>query len=217
MGACLALDGGASKVCVQQKATLCPCGTTENANGFCVPTSGSCAPSPCDTDLQCPSDLSCRPTPACTCEPRCRWNFATGREDAPGCSAGQVCWVDNANLAAGSALFGYGRCRAACVGASDCNMASATNPFGGSLLKCASELTDAGMSAMRCRAAGACMDDFECALPAGSAARGYCNRSTFVCQTDCRLATNPVTTLPFNDCNVPNSCKVDAGMNVCVP
>ena len=85
LGACQSLDGGAAKVCVQQRVGTCPCGTIDNGAGFCVPTSGTCAVAPCDNDLQCPADTSCKPSPACTCEPQCRWNFALGREDAPGC------------------------------------------------------------------------------------------------------------------------------------
>ena len=101
---------------------------------------------------------------------------------------------------------------------SDCDTASVGNPFGGSGLKCAAEsLPDAGVSLARCRGNGSCTDDDECATAVGSFARGYCDRSTYLCASDCRLATNPVTTLPFDDCRAPNTCQVDGGNTVCFP
>ena len=213
-GACFSLDAGAEKVCSQLKVAVCPCGTIENTGGYCVPISGACAPAPCGEDIHCPADNTCRPAPTCQCEARCRWNFALGKEDAPGCPTGEVCWVDSSNLAAPSAFYGYGRCRPPCTQTTDCDVASTLNPFGGSGLKCATEsLPDGGVSLARCRGNGVCTDDAECALPVGSAARGYCNRATYLCGTDCRLATNPVTTLPFDDCNTPNTCQA----GVCAP
>ena len=74
------------------------------------------------------------------------------------------------------------------------------------LLQCIAEtLPDGGMSLARCRGNGACMEDAQC--PGSANAKGYCDRFTFSCKTDCRLATDPVTTLAFDDCKPTFTCN----------
>ena len=150
------------------------------------------------------------------CEPRCRWSYALGAEDPPGCAAGSSCFVDDAQLDAGSALFAFGRCRTACLNDAGC-AASVANPFGGTHLMCAPEvLLDGGASLNRCRSTG-CMDDLQCTTAAGLAPKGYCDRFSASCATNCRLATDPVTTLPYADCRAGFSCQIDGGSTFCLP
>ncbi len=213
----LTVELGAPKFCFQANEGACACGLGDDGGGFCTPQNLSCGTIPCSQDKTCPSGTLCN-VPACQCEPRCRWDFAARAPVAPGCPQGNTCWVDNANLLATSPDYGVGRCRPPCGSDTVCTL-MILNSFGGPKLKCASEaLAGGGVSAPRCRAAGACMDDAECpALPAGSASKGYCDRNTFTCKIDCRLGIDPTTTTPYNDCRAANACHADGGARSCSP
>jgi hypothetical protein len=224
-GRCVALMGDPSGAayCRRQRVGQCPCGFIDDGTGFCAPQSNSCSMVGCNTDSQCSSGRVCsvsRPDAgagACggLCVPRCRWDFSLQQEAAPGCPAGQSCWVDSANLSPASLFFGAGRCRAPCTTGADCAL-SMTNPFGGPNLRCGGETIPGGQSLSRCRGNGQCMDDAECpATPPTSPARGYCDRASLACRTDCRPGTNPSTGLPFDDCRAPSECVADGGTAAC--
>ncbi|MFO0596567.1 MAG: hypothetical protein U0228_14720 [Myxococcaceae bacterium] len=218
-------DMTGKKYCLYQSvAGQCACGTVNDGTGFCKPQSNSCSQVGCNVDKDCPSGAVCsvnQPdagTASCggVCVPRCRWDFNLKENVAPGCPPGQTCWVDSANLNPESIYYGSGRCKPACSDNSDCQL-SAGNPFGGTNLACRSELLpDGTMSDKRCRANGACMDNAECPeLMDAGPYLGYCDRGTFVCRTDCRPGTDPVSGNPYKDCRSPFSCSTDAGVNFC--
>ncbi|MDP2272830.1 MAG: hypothetical protein Q8K32_18985 [Archangium sp.] len=217
-------DMTGKKFCSYQRVGQCACGTIDDGTGFCRPQSNSCESVGCNLDKDCPSGAVCsvnRPDAganACggVCVPRCRWDFAEKREASPGCPPGLTCWVDSANLNADSIYYGAGRCKPPCAGNADCQP-SGGNPFGGTNLKCEGELLDDGTrSPKRCRANGACMDTAECEeLRDAGPYIGYCDRGSFVCRSDCRTGTDPLTGTPFTDCRPPFSCNNNAGVNFC--
>ena len=212
-GTCKGLQGDSSgkKYCFQQKVGACPCGTVDDGVGFCKPQSNSCSSVGCAEDKSCPSGSVCNKG-ACLCEPRCRWDFVKKELAAPGCPPGKTCWVDDANLNANSLFYGAGRCRAPCTSETECKKSS-TNAFGGDRLTCRGEaLNGGGTSDKRCRANGDCMDNQECPeQPLESIPLGYCDRGSFTCNTDCRLGTDPVTSLGYKDCRSPFTCATDGG------
>lgn len=217
-------DMSGKKFCFYQQVGQCPCGTINDGTGFCRPQSNSCEQVGCNIDKDCPSGAVCsvnRPDAgvgSCggICVPRCRWDFGTRDNVAPGCAPGQTCWVDSQNLNPTSIYYGAGRCKPPCETDADCRQSDG-NPFGGTNLKCAAEkLPDGTMSAKRCRAAGECMDNAECpALPDDQPYLGYCDRGAFTCETDCRPGQDPVTALPYKDCRPPYACTADGGTNYC--
>jgi len=220
----LAGDMSGKKYCLYQRIGQCACGTIDDGTGFCAPQSNSCTSVGCNVDRDCPSGAVCsvnRPDAGVNscggvCVPRCRWDFDINDNVAPGCPPGQTCWVDSANLNPESIYYGAGRCKPACEDNADCQQGPA-NPFGGNNLACRPEkLADGTDSAKRCRANGACMDNAECPelMDAGPYI-GYCDRGSFVCRSDCRAGSDPLTNLPFKDCKPPFSCAADAGVNFC--
>ncbi len=224
-GRCLPFMGDPSgaRYCRRQRVGQCACGFIDDGTGYCAPQANSCAMIGCNTDAQCSSGSVCtvsRPdagTGACAgvCVPRCRWDFARQELATPGCPPGQTCWVDSANLSPVSIFYGAGRCRPPCTSTMDCAL-SASNPFGGTNLVCAPENSGGTFTANRCRASGFCMDDAECPQqPPTAPARGYCDRATRTCNTDCRLGVDPVTGVPWNDCRAPYTCVSDGGMASC--
>ncbi len=217
-GACDTLPNDTSglKYCLFQASPTCGCGYIDNGHGTCTPASGTCSAPGCSSDSDCSAGNVCD-TQKCLCEQRCRWDYAAQDLAAPGCPANETCWVDSANLDPASIYYGSGRCHTPCTGDSDCNVASAANPQGGPNLKCGTEITaGGGMSAARCRANGACMDDLECPeLPDTSLSYGYCDKASFVCETDCRVGDNPQTMQPYQDCRPPYGCAEDAGTRFC--
>lgn len=224
-GVCKALpdDTSGKKYCRYVRVGQCACGTVDDGSGFCIPQSHSCSQVGCNADKDCGANSVCTVSNAdagassCggVCVPRCRWDFLTQSNVAPGCPQGQTCWVDSANLDPASPYFGSGRCRPACQSESDCAK-SASNPFGGSNLTCAAEVVAGGTSDKRCRAKGQCMDSSECPdLPLDSPYLGYCDRATFACKSDCRTGTDPVTSNPFKDCKYSYSCAANGSVNEC--
>lgn len=217
-------DGSGKKYCLYQRVGQCACGTVDDGTGYCKPQSNSCSQVGCNVDKDCPGGSVCtvnQPDAGVAqcggiCVPRCRWDFLTKSLVAPGCPPGTTCWVDSANLDPTSIYYGSGRCRPPCQSDNDCKR-SAANPFGGDNLRCAGEqLNGGGTSEKRCRANGECMDNAECPeLPNDQPYLGYCDRASFVCKTDCRPGTDPVTGLPFKDCREPYACVLDAGVNIC--
>lgn len=219
-GDCLAIAGDMSgkKYCLYQHTGPCACGYFDNGNGYCAPAPGrTCADPGCAADKDCPGGSVCN-TQRCACEPRCRWDFSTKREAAPGCPPGQTCWVDNENLDPNSIYYGSGRCKPPCADDTSCAYNPVTNPNGGTKLKCAGEqLAGGGLSPKRCRANGECMDDLECPVqPESSNYFGYCDRGAFQCKLDCRTGNDPVTMKPYKDCRSPYGCKEEGGMNKCI-
>jgi hypothetical protein len=231
---CLSLpnDDGGAKYCLYQMVGQCACGTSAYvpASGsnytMCKPQTDSCQSVGCNTDKQCSSGNVCTVNQpdagigACggVCVPRCRWSFTPPAGlVAPGCPPGQTCWVDSANLDPTSVYYGSGRCKPPCADNTDCQLSSA-NPFGGTNLKCAGEkLTGGGLSDLRCRANGECMDNAECPeLPNTQPYLGYCNRGSFQCKTDCRVGQDPVTGQGYSDCRLPYACRPDGGANTCI-
>lgn len=80
----------------------------------------------------------------------------------------------------------------------------------------APESSGGTFTANRCRANGFCMDDAECPeQPPSTPERGYCDRATRTCNTDCRTGVDPVTGAPWNDCRAPYACASDGGMASC--
>ena len=215
-----------NKYCSYQRVGQCACGTIDDGTGYCRPQTNSCDVVGCNVDKDCPSGAVCgvnRPDAgpgACgdVCVARCRWDFTPTIRDnvAPGCRPGLTCWVDTANLRPDSIYYGSGRCKPPCNDNTDCQ-AGGNNPFGGTNLKCSSELLiDGTMSPKRCRANGACMDNAECPeLMNAGPYLGYCDRATFVCRADCRTGSDVVTGNAFKDCRPPFSCSNDAGVNFC--
>ena len=220
-GACLTVAGDTSgkRYCLFQQMGQCACGYFNNGQGYCAPAQGrTCADPGCAADKDCPGGSVCNRA-RCACEPRCRWDFANKRDAPPGCPPNQVCWVDNENLDPNSIYYGSGRCKPPCQNETDCDFNQATNPNGGTKLKCAAEqLQGGGLSDKRCRADGECMDDLECPVqPDTSIYFGYCDRAAFTCKLDCRTGNDPVTMKPYNDCRAPYGCKqVSPGVNECV-
>ncbi len=225
-GRCKAMQGDSSgkKFCLYQRVGQCPCGTVDDGTGYCRPQSNSCSQVGCNMDKDCPSGSVCSvknvldagATCGGLCVPRCKWDFIKRENVAPGCAAGQSCWVDSDNLDPNSLYYGAGRCKAPCSGNADCTVAGG-DPFGGSNLKCAPEkLADNSLTEKRCRANGDCMDNEECpTLPGDQPNLGYCDRGGFVCKTDCRLGNDPLSGVPYKDCRSPYACGADGGMNVC--
>ena len=217
-------DMSGKKYCSYQRVGQCACGTIDDGTGYCRPQSNSCDSVGCNIDKDCPSGAVCsvnRPDAgvgSCggVCVPRCRWDFGTRDNAAPGCAPGTTCWVDSANLNPDSIYYGAGRCKPPCNDNADCQ-ASGNNPFGGSNLACEAEkLVDGTDSAKRCRANGDCMDNAECPeLVDAGPYLGYCDRATFVCRSDCRTGSDPISNNPFKDCRPPYSCSNDAGVNFC--
>jgi hypothetical protein len=224
-GKCAQLQGDTTgkKYCLYRRIGQCACGTVDDGTGYCKPQGNSCSQVGCNVDKDCSSGSVCsvnQPdagTSTCggICVPRCVWNFRTGSENSPGCPPGNSCWVDSANLDPTSSFFGSGRCKPPCQADTDCQ-ASATNPFGGNNLKCASEkLVGGGSSPKRCRANGDCMDNEECPeLPNDQPYLGYCDKASFSCKGDCRTGVDPLL-LPYTDCRTPYTCARNAGANVC--
>jgi hypothetical protein len=216
VGKCLAPtgeDGGT--FCLYEASGPCSCGYVQRNDGYCEPAAGSsCSQPGCMGDNDCPPGNVCNAA-ACHCEPRCRWDYKQMDLAAPGCPANETCWVDEANLDPTSIYYGAGRCRPPCNSDSDCTNTT-TNPQGGPKLKCGSELEMGGaMSAKRCRANG-CMDDLECPpTPDTDLSYGYCDRGSFVCKTDCRTGSDPVTMQPYKDCRPSYGCISDGGVNYC--
>ncbi len=225
-GRCRALPGDTSgaKYCRYQIVGQCQCGTINDGQGYCIPQSNSCDSIGCNLDKDCPSGAVCsvnRPDAGANscggqCVARCRWDFASKDNVAPGCKPGDVCWVDQKNLDPSSLYYGAGRCKPPCQSTAECGL-SAGNPFGGPDLVCEAEKLSDGTDAQpRCRARGDCMDSLECEeLPSGQPYLGYCDRGTFECKEDCRPGVDPVTALPYKDCRSPYACTADAGVNFC--
>ncbi len=225
-GRCLELpsDPSGKKYCRYQRVGSCACGRVNDGTDYCRPLSNTCGTPGCNVDRECPGGTVCSvklpisSTCGGSCVPRCRWDFATRSLAAPGCPAGESCWVDSANLDPSAIAYGTGHCKPPCSSTTDCQ-ASSTNPFGGTNLTCASELLATGtQSPRRCRANGACMDTLECPAPApGQPNLGYCDPASFTCHADCRTGTEPSTGLPFPDCRPPSTCVVGTVSNTCLP
>lgn len=215
-GKCRAMTGDTSgaKFCLYQRVGACSCGKVQDTEGLCRPVNNSC------TEVGCRNDKNCSNNTVCTvnlpdgagacggvCKPRCRWDFDTRELAMPGCPGGQTCWVDSANLDAGSLFYGSGRCTAPCAGDADCK--APMNAFGGANLVCAGEkLKSGGNDAKRCRADGQCMDDFECPdLPSDQPPLGYCDKGSRTCKTDCREGSDPISGKPYRDCRMPYGCS----------
>lgn len=225
-GRCRALPGDdtGKKYCRFQIIGQCQCGTVNDGQGYCIPQTNTCNQVGCNLDKDCPGGAVCSVNfpdagaGSCggVCVPRCRWDFQTRVEAAPGCPPGQTCWVDQKNLDPESLYYGSGRCKPPCQNTSECQQ-SAANPFGGPDLVCEPEkLTDGTDSQNRCRARGECMDSLECPeLPNDQPYLGYCDRGTFECKEDCRPGVDPLTQLPYKDCRNPYACTADGGINYC--
>ena len=227
VGKCTGFMGDTSgkKYCRYQKVGQCPCGTIDDGTGFCAPQSNSCSQVGCNEDKNCPSGSVCTVNNpdagagSCggICVPRCRWDFINKELVAPGCPAGQTCWVDSKNLDPTSIFYGSGRCKPACNDDNDCRLGP-SNPFGGSNLACRAEKDKSGGdTAKRCRANGQCMDNAECPEQPNpdNPYLGYCDKAGFTCETDCRVGDDPVTGQAFRDCRSPFACALDGGSRVC--
>lgn len=223
-GVCKTLAMGTEKFCFQRAVFgTCEAGYVQDPEGFCVPQV-SCDQVGCQSDADCPGSLVCNALQAGqtgVCEQPCTWDFARNApandEKAPGCPSGKICWVDHKNLDPDSAIFGRGRCRAPCTTDAQCTDTS-LNIHGGPRLECAPErIGRFPDSANRCRPAGECMGDVQCPEVNSESTRGYCDRATFTCQTDCRVGNDPTTGSDYDrtDCRVGFYCVDDNGTRSC--
>ncbi len=216
---CKALPGDASglKYCLPTLATTNSCtlphgfkvGDAPGYESSCVPNSGSCNLTVCNSDNEC-DPQSGKPecnTTVGSCRPACEYNYQKGTSFD--CGDGQVCHVDPRLLQPGNnPNFGLGKCGPPCD--------SGATPFEcGPSMQCVPDGDPATVPARtkRCRPPlPQCIRDQDCPQSPATHSYGYCQRDTLTCSTGCSKSSQCASGYGCQDGNcVPKTCIEEGG------